>query len=104
MFFLLLSQTRVIHVVTAVLTAEGKHMTTITEESKTKQAPAAIAEPKAAKKARVGARGAHVAPSKGKAGKKASPAKKAPTGQKRADKPETPASRAGSKTAQVLSC
>ena len=35
------------------------------------------AEPKATKKARVPARGAHVAPAKGKAGKKATPATKA---------------------------
>ena len=59
-------------------------------------------EPKAKKKAPVGAQRAHVAPAKGKSGKKASPPKKAPKGHKKADKPERPAARQGSKTAQIL--
>ena len=47
-------------------------MNTATEETGTTE------EPKATKKARVGAPGAHIAPKKGKTAKKASPAKKAP--------------------------
>jgi hypothetical protein len=55
-------------------------------------------KPKAQKKARVGAQGAHVAPNKkGKAGKKASPAKKAPKAAKKAG-----GARDGSKAATVL--
>ncbi|HWZ32336.1 MAG TPA: DUF3489 domain-containing protein [Bryobacteraceae bacterium] len=61
-------------------------------------APASIAaEPKATKTARVAKRGAHVAPKKGKSGKKADPAKKAPKGAKKAA-----GARDGSKTAKVL--
>jgi hypothetical protein len=48
------------------------------EATETAQAPAE--EPKATKKARVGKRGAHVAPAKAKSGKKATPKKKAPKG------------------------
>ena len=66
-----LRPTRAIHVI-AVITAEGDHMITATEETDTSE------KPKATKKARVGAQGAHVAPKKGKVAKKASPAKKAP--------------------------
>ena len=55
-----------------------------------------IEKPKAAKKATVRAQSGHVAPKKGKAGKKASPAKKAPKAAK-----ETGA-RDGSKAAKVL--
>jgi hypothetical protein len=74
--------------VIAAITAKGDHMTT-TEET-------AIPEkPKATKRARVRAQGAHVA--KGKAAKKASPAKKAPKAQK-----EASAARDGSKAAKVL--
>src|SRR6266853_988098 len=54
-------------------------------------------KPKATKKARVGAQGAHVAPKKGKVGKKASPAKKAPKAAK-----EALAAKDGSKAAKVL--
>jgi len=53
-------------------------------------------KPKATKKARVGAQGAHVAPKKGKAGKKESPAKKAPKAAKEKG------TRDGSKAAKVL--
>ena len=70
-------------------------MTSIAEE--TGAAPAATTTEKASKKASAGARRAHVAPTKGKAGKKASPAKKAPKGQKKAD-----GARDGSKAAKVL--
>ena len=53
-------------------------------------------KPKATKKARVGAQGAHVAPKKGKSAKKASPAKKTPKAAKEKG------TRDGSKAAQVL--
>ena len=71
-------------------------MTSSPEQTET--APASgTAEPKATIKARVGARRAHVAPTKAKSGKKAKPAKKAPKGAKKAT-----GARAGSKTAKVL--
>src|SRR5258708_5993059 len=77
-------------------------MTTITEEAGTAQAVEAGAQPKPTKpkptkKAPVAKKGAHVAPKKAKASKKASPAKKAPKGKKSAV-----AARDGSKTAKVL--
>jgi len=82
-------------------------MTSTTEQTET--APAtAPAEKKRTKKARGGARGANVAPTKGKASKKASLAKKAPkTGLKaKADRPEKAANekgvREGSKTETIL--
>ena len=53
---------------------------------------------KATKKARVGARKPNVAPGKGKSAKKPTDGKKAAKGQKKA----TPATRTGSKTAQVI--
>jgi len=56
-----------------------------------------MAEPKAAKKARVGKRGAPVAAKPAKTGKKASPAKKAAKGAKKAT-----GARDGSKTAKIL--
>jgi len=77
--------------VIAVITAEGDHMNTATEDTGTTE------KPNATKKARVGAQGAHVAPKKGKAAKKASPAKKTPKAAK-----EVGAARDGSKAAQVL--
>jgi hypothetical protein len=55
------------------------------------------AQPKASKKARVAPRRAHVAPKKSKAGKKATPQKKAPKGGKKAG-----AAREGSKAAKIL--
>jgi len=64
-------------------------MNTAVEETTTEK-------PKATKKARVGAQGAHVAPKKGKAARKASPAKKAPKAAKEAG------ARDGSKAAKVL--
>jgi len=64
-------------------------------------APASTAaEPKATKTARVGKKGAHVAPKKGKPGKKASPAKKAPKTPKGEKKGG--AARDGSKAAKIL--
>jgi hypothetical protein len=97
---LLVWPTRVIHVMTAVITARGADMTTITEENETTQATASSEEPKATKKARSAKRGAHVAPAKGKSAKKATPAKKGPKVEKKAEKPA--ATREGSKTALVL--
>jgi hypothetical protein len=55
-------RTGVIHVVTAVITAERENMnTSIGEESGTAQTPATGEKPKATKKARVAPQGAHVA-------------------------------------------
>ena len=72
---------------------------TSTEENETTQATASDEKPKTTKKARVGARRAHVAPSTGRSRKKATPPKKAPRGRKKAEKR---ASREGSKPAKVL--
>jgi hypothetical protein len=58
---------------------------------------ATAAEEKAPKKARAHARGAHVAPKKAKASKKAAPAKKAPKGAKKVT-----GARDGSKAAKIL--
>ncbi len=81
-------------------------MTTSTKQTETAQAIGESAEPKATKKARVPARGAHVAPAKAKAGKKATPPKKAakaPKAVKAApEAPKAKGTREGSKTAQVL--
>jgi hypothetical protein len=93
---LLSSGIGVIHVVTAVITAQGEIMTTITEEIETAPASTA-AEPKATEKPRVAKRGAHVATKKAKSGKKPSPVKKAPKSAKKAA-----GARDGSKTAKVL--
>jgi uncharacterized protein DUF3489 len=72
-------------------------MTSIAEETGTAQSTATGAQPKPAKKARVAPRRAHVAPKKGKSGKKASPPKKAAKGGKKAG-----AARDGSKAAKIL--
>ncbi|HEY1754181.1 MAG TPA: DUF3489 domain-containing protein [Bryobacteraceae bacterium] len=79
-------------------------MKTIVEETDTTPAPAAEEQPKATKKANAGARRAHVAPAKSKAGKKATPAKKAPKGRTKAKvaAPTKPEARDGSKTAKIL--
>jgi len=69
----------VIHVLTAVITAERENMnTSIVEETGTAQAPATGEKPKATKKARVAPQGAHVGKKKGSSAKKATPAKQAP--------------------------
>ena len=73
--------------------------TTTTEENGKAEAPATGEQPKATKKASAGARPRHVAPKKGKSGKKASPAKKTPRGAKKA---KTAEARTGSKTAEIL--
>jgi hypothetical protein len=73
-------------------------MTTLTSEETGAAATAtASAQPKAAKKARAGARSAHVAPKKGKAGKKAKATKKAPKGGKKAG-----GARDGSKAQKII--
>jgi len=61
-------------------------------------------DPEATKRARVGARGANVAPKKAKVGKKASQAKRAPQGAKKAKgtRGHKKGVRDGSKTAKVL--
>ena len=80
-------------------------MTSITEQTET---ATAAAETKPTKKARGGTRGGHVAPKRGKSGKKASPAKKTP---KTAPKPKVAhlgkaakkkGVREGSKTEMIL--
>jgi hypothetical protein len=92
----------VIHVVTAVITAQGEFkMTSIAEETGTAAATAASDKPKATKKPGAGARRAPVAPAKAKAGKKASAAKKAPKGAKKGGSAK-PEARGGSKTAAIL--
>ncbi len=70
---------------------------TIPEETGTAQASAAGGPPKATKKARVGARRAHVAPATGKSAKKSSSAKKAPKGRRKAA-----VAHDGSKVAKIL--
>jgi len=72
-------------------------------ETPNTEAGATAEAPKAAKKPRVAAHGAHVAPSRAKSGHKASPAKKAHKGATSAKSPkEATGARAGSKTAKVL--
>jgi hypothetical protein len=69
-------------------------MTTVTEQTET-------AETKATKKPRVAPRRANVAPARSKSGKKANPAKKAPTARTKA-KIAAPEVQSGTKTAKVL--
>ena len=69
-------------------------MTSIEE---TTQSEATSETPKGTKKANAGKRARNVAPKKGKSGKKAAPAKKAPKSAKKGT-----GSRAGSKTATIL--
>jgi hypothetical protein len=101
----------VIHVLTAVITAEGESkMTTLTtEETGTAPATTEGAKPKPNKKVTRAPRRAPVAPAKAKSGKKATPAKKAPKGRTKAKAPKTDAkaakpevAREGSKTAKIL--
>lgn len=73
--------------------------TTTTKEGEPTQGTTETTEPTATKKARAAKRGAHVAPGKGKLGKKATTPKKAAKAPKTAKAKGT---RAGSKTAQVL--
>jgi hypothetical protein len=66
------------------------------------QPEAALAKPKARKKAKAGARVAQGAPVQGKASKQATPAKAAPTGNKAGKAQEASAPRECSKTAQMI--
>jgi hypothetical protein len=97
--------TRVIHVVTAVITAKGATTmnTPNSEIEATAQAAAPAEEPKASTKAHTAPRKPRVAPGKGKSGKKATPAKRATKGTKaaKAAKKES-GPRKGSKTEKVL--
>ena len=79
-------------------------MNGIPEETANTQASAPAEEPAPAKKPRVAAHRAHVAPSRAKSGNKASPPKKATKGAKSAKSPKKKATgaREGSKTAKVL--
>ena len=90
---MLFKRFRAIHVVTAVITAQGETIVTCTEQTET--APAAETKPN--KKASVAKRARNVAPAKAKPGKKATPAKKAPKGEKKAN-----SARDGSKAAKIL--
>jgi hypothetical protein len=94
----------VIHVVTAVITAEGEsNMTTsIPEETGTAPATAAGDKPKPNKKATGAPRRAPVATAKAKSGKKATPAKKAPKSRTKAKAAKPEVAREGSKTARIL--
>jgi hypothetical protein len=84
--------------VVTVITAKGEiKMTELIAETATAQAPGSVEKPKAAKKARVAPKGAHVAKKAAKSGKKTSPAKKAPKGAKKAK-----SAREGSKTDKIL--
>src|SRR3989442_25918 len=96
-------RTRVIHVI-AVITAKGKHnMNGIPAETANTEAAAPAQQPKPAKKPRAAAQKAHVAPSKARSGKKASPAKRATKGARSAQSPKkATGARQGSKTAKVL--
>jgi len=89
----------VIHVI-AVSTAIGGNVITANAEQTQTIETAASDQPKAKKKARVGAQSAHVAPTKAKSGKKATPAKKAPKAPKGEKKGG--AARDGSKAAKIL--
>jgi Protein of unknown function (DUF3489) len=94
------------HVLTAVITAQGEFtMTTSNPETTTLQAapPDKAAEPKATTKATPAPRKHRAAASKPKSGKKATPAKKAPKGAKAAKTAKKEAApREGSKTEKVL--
>jgi hypothetical protein len=76
-------------------------MKTIEETEATSQAPE-VGEPKASKKASVAKRARNVAPPKAKSGKKASPAKKAPEGVKKAKSASEGSVRDGSKAGKIL--
>jgi Protein of unknown function (DUF3489) len=100
---LLFLVTRVMDVLTAVITAEGDRTMNSDTETTTTEAVGPTAEAKP-KKSRAAKRGATAAPAKGKAGKKTTPAKKAakaPAAPKKA-KPEKSGAREGSKSAIVV--
>jgi Protein of unknown function (DUF3489) len=92
----------VIHVVTAVIAAEGEFTMTTTQEQAT-TTPGATQEPKTATKPNAAPRKPRVAPSKPKSGKKRTPAKKgAKAPPKRATSAKAEGARKDSKTAKVL--
>jgi hypothetical protein len=94
----------VIYVI-AVITAQGERkMNDIPAEAANTQTATPAEQPKPAKKPRVAAPRADVAPSKTKSGHKATPVKKANKSAKSAKSPKqkVPGAREGSKTAQVL--
>jgi hypothetical protein len=98
---LLLRRPGVIHVVTAVITAEGEFTMTTTEE----QAMASLGaeqEPKAATKPNAAPRKPRVAPSKRRSRKKTTPVKKDAKAPKKATSAKAKAVRKSSKTAKVL--
>jgi hypothetical protein len=95
----------VIHVVTAVITAEGACTMTIstTENREPAQATATAAEkPEPPQKAKVAAPKPRVAPAKAKWAKKATSAKKAVKAARQATTAKADRVRQGSKTARVL--
>jgi hypothetical protein len=102
------NRSRVIDVMSAAAAAPGDcTMTSNTEEAKTPETaatPAKPKQPKANKKPAVAPQKPRVAPAKGKAGNKATPAKKAPKSAKSAKPAAKTAAgtREGSKTAKVL--
>jgi hypothetical protein len=98
---LLLRRTGVIHVVTAVITAEGEFTMTTTEENAITRSGAAQ-EPKAATKPNAAPRKPRIAPSKPRSHKKTTPAKKASRAPKKALSAKAAGVREGSKTAKVL--
>jgi hypothetical protein len=107
---LLLLATRVIHVVTAVIAAEGEiTIMTADTESTTIQTSGPAEKPKSTTKPNAAPRKPRVAPAKGKSGKKTTPAKKGTKGAKAAKPAKTakPAkkesgARQGTKTEKVL--
>jgi hypothetical protein len=94
----------VIHVVVAVITAEGEiKMNDVPENATNTEVSVPSGEPTPAQKPRVGAHARHVAPSKGKSAKQAARAKKANTAAKSAkSRKKATNSRQGSKTAKFL--
>ena len=92
-----------IHVVVAVITAQGEIKMNDVPENANSQASSPLAEPNPAKKPQVGAHARHVAPSRSKAAKPPVRAKKANKAAKSAKSRKKVAnSRQGSKTAKFL--
>jgi hypothetical protein len=98
---LLLRRTGVIHVVTAVITAEGEFTMTTTQEQAMTTSGAAQ-EPKAATKPNAAPRKPRVAASKPKSRKNRTSAKKGAKAPKKATSAKAEGARKGSKTAKVL--
>ena len=98
---LLLRRTGAIHVVTAVITAEGELTMTTTEE-RAMTTSGAAQEPKAATKPNAAPRKPRVAPSKPRSRKKTTPSKKAAKAPKKTTLAKAEAVRVGTKTAKVL--